>query len=267
VIAQAIERDQIALEAHDAKMQTEAERLRNSLLSAVSHDLRTPLAAIAGASSTLIAEHETLAADTRRELAESIYAETDRLNRLVANLLDMTRLEGGAMTLNKEWQSLEEIIGVVLRRLSGRLANHPVTTRLPPDLPLVLCDDVLIQQVLMNLMENAAKYSLPGAVIDIAARVRPKDIVVEVADRGRGLATGDEQRVFEKFYRATPGGLPGSVGLGLTICRGILDLHGGRIWAENRDGGGACFRFALPLGTSEPSAAPAAVAMQPTGVA
>ncbi|MDZ4781513.1 MAG: sensor histidine kinase KdpD [Planctomycetia bacterium] len=265
VIAQAIERDQIALEAHEAKLQTEAERLRNSLLSAVSHDLRTPLAAIAGASSTLIAEHDTLAADTRRELAESIYAETDRLNRLVANLLDMTRLEGGAMTLNKEWQSLEEIIGVVLRRLSGRLANHPVTTRLPPDLPLVPCDDVLIQQVLMNLLENAVKYSPPGAAIDIAAQARAKDIVVEVADRGRGLAPGDEQRVFDKFYRASPGGLPGSVGLGLTICRGILDLHGGRIWAENRAGGGACFRFALPLGTSEPSSAPIAATMQPTG--
>lgn len=261
VIAQALERDQIALEAHEAKMQTEAERLRNSLLSAVSHDLRTPLAAIAGASSTLVAEHESLPAATRRELAESIFAETDRLNRLVANLLDMTRLEGGAMTLNKEWQSLEEIIGVVLRRLSGRLAHHSVSTRLPTELPLVPCDDVLIQQVLMNLLENAVKYSAGGEAIDIAVHPGAREIVVEIADRGRGLAPGDEHRVFDKFYRATPDGRPGSVGLGLAICRGILDLHGGRIWAENRPGGGAVFRFALPLDRSklpiaEPRSAP-----------
>ncbi len=263
VIAQALERDQIALEAHEAKMQTEAERLRNSLLSAVSHDLRTPLAAIAGASSTLVAEHESLPAATRRELAESIFAETDRLNRLVANLLDMTRLEGGAMTLNKEWQSLEEIIGVVLRRLSGRLAHHSVSTHLPTEMPLVPCDDVLIQQVLMNLLENAVKYSAGGEAIDIAVHVAAREIVVEVADRGRGLAPGDEHRVFDKFYRATPDGLPGSVGLGLAICRGILDLHGGRIWAENRTGGGAVFRFSLPLDRTklpiaEPPSAPEA---------
>lgn len=247
VIAQALERDQIALEAHEARMQTEAERLRNSLLSAVSHDLRTPLAAIAGASSTLVAEQETLPLETRRELAESIYAETDRLNRLVANLLDMTRLEGGAMAVNKEWQSLEEIIGVVLRRLSGRLAEHPVTTNVPADLPLVSCDDVLVQQVLMNLLENAAKYSSDGATIDISASVGGRNVVVEVADHGRGLAPGDEQRIFDKFYRIAPGGTPGGVGLGLAICRGILDLHGGRIWAENRPTGGAIFRFSLPI--------------------
>jgi two-component system sensor histidine kinase KdpD len=260
VIAQALERDQIALEAHEAKMQTEAERLRNSLLSAVSHDLRTPLAAIAGASSTLVAEQETLPLATRRELAESIFAETDRLNRLVANLLDMTRLEGGVMTVHKEGQSLEEIIGVVLRRLTGRLAEHVVTTNLPADLPLVPCDDVLIQQVFMNLLENAVKYSPIGSGIEISAHVAGRNVIVAVADQGLGLTPGDEQRVFDKFYRVDPSGAPGGVGLGLAICRGILDLHNGRVWAENRPTGGAVFQFSLPLTlptTEAPSPAPA----------
>lgn len=265
VIAQALERDQIALEAHEAKMQTEAERLRNSLLSAVSHDLRTPLAAIAGASSTLVAEQESLPLETRKELAESIFAETDRLNRLVANLLDMTRLEGGVMTVNKEWQSLEEIIGVVLRRLAGRLAEHSVKTALPVDLPLVPCDDVLIQQVLMNLLENAVKYSPPGSAIEISAYAAGRNVIVAVADEGRGITPGDEQRVFDKFYRVDPGGTPGGVGLGLAICRGILELHGGRIWAENRPTGqGAIFRFSLPANVSAASAGATSVAQPAT---
>jgi two-component system sensor histidine kinase KdpD len=224
----------------------ERERLRNSLLSAVSHDLRTPLAAIAGASSTLLDAGPALDPVSQRELLQSISDEAEALNQLVGNLLDMTRLEAGALTVNREWHSAEEIVGVVLNRLSHRLQDRPIATRLPPDLPLVFVDATLIQQVLVNLLENADRYSPPGAPIEIAVTTSGKWLTFEVADHGPGLPPGDEQRVFEKFYRSPHGGSRSGVGLGLSICRGIVELHGGRIWAENRDRG-AVFRFTLPL--------------------
>jgi len=215
--------------------------LRNSLLSAVSHDLRTPLAAIAGASSTLVESDAELDQATRRELAESIYDESERLNRLVANLLDMTRLEGGAIAVRKEWQPIEEIIGAVLHRLTRQLRHFVVDMHLDPDLPLVPIDDLLIQQVLMNLLENAIRFAPAGSTIDLSATAGENEVKVEVADRGPGLKPGDEQRVFEKFYRAAGDGSPSGAGLGLAICRGIVELHAGRIWAENRPEGGAAF--------------------------
>ena len=221
--------------------------LRNSLLSAVSHDLRTPLAAIAGASSTLAESDADLDAATRRELAESIYDESERLNRLVANLLEMTRLEGGAISVRKEWQPIEEIIGVVLNRLGRQLKNLAVEMHLDPNLPLVPIDDLLIQQVLMNLLENAIRFAPPGSVINLSASAGEGEVRIEVADRGPGLKPGDEQRVFDKFYRAAGDGSRSGAGLGLAICRGIIDLHSGRIWAENRAGGGAVFSFTIPL--------------------
>jgi two-component system, OmpR family, sensor histidine kinase KdpD len=244
--ALAIERAELAEVAERNRLQIEAERLRNSLLSAVSHDLRTPLAAIAGASSTLVDADAQLDGATRRELAESIYEETERLNRLVANLLDMTRLEGGAISVRKEWQPIEEIVGVVLNRLARQLQIFVVETRLDPALPLVPIDDLLIQQVLMNLLENAIHFSLPGGQIELSAKADEKEVILQVADRGPGLKPGDEERVFDKFYRSGNGS-PSGAGLGLAICRGIVELHDGRIWAENRPGGGAVFAFSIPL--------------------
>ena len=246
LIALALERAELAQQSEQRRVLVETERLRNSLLSAVSHDLRTPLAAIAGASSTLLEADGSLNSDSRRELVESIYDETQRLNRLVANLLDMTRLEGGGLAVKKEWQPLEEIIGVVLRRLSGRLGTHPIETHLPADLPLAPFDDVLIQQVLMNLLENAAKFAPPATPIAISATAGERELTVAVADRGPGLKPGEEQRIFEKFYRGQGSGGRNGAGLGLAICRGIVELHGGRIWAETRPEGGAVFQFTLP---------------------
>ena len=237
-------------------MQIEAERLRNSLLSAVSHDLRTPLAAIAGASSTLVESDATLDHAARHELAESIYEESERLSRLVANLLDMTRLEGGAMSIRKEWQSIEETVGVVLNRLARQLREHRVETRLDPELPLVPLDELLIQQVLMNLLENALQFAPVGSPIELTAYAGEKEVTISVADRGPGFSPGDEKRVFEKFYRGkVPHGSRSGAGLGLAICRGVVELHGGRIWAENRVGGGAVIRFALPLAGKPPEVA------------
>jgi two-component system sensor histidine kinase KdpD len=253
--AVALERANLAAEAERVRVLVESERLRNSLLSAVSHDLRTPLTAIAGASSTLIEGGQRIDAATRRELSESIYEEAESLNHLVGNLLDMTRLEAGAVTVQKEWQSVEELVGAVLNRLARKLADRPVSTQLPGDLPLIYVDALLIQQVLLNLLENAEKYSPQHAPIEISAASSAGTVTIEVGDRGPGLPAGDEKRIFEKFYRSPAARSRSGVGLGLTICRGIVELHGGKIWARNRDGGGAVFGFSLPV-EEQPSEIP-----------
>ncbi|HQR06843.1 MAG TPA: sensor histidine kinase KdpD [Gemmatales bacterium] len=248
--AAAVERINLVRNAEHTKVEVETERLRNSLLSAVSHDLRTPLAVIAGASSTLLEGEATIPHQTRHELLQTIVDESDCLNRLVGNLLDTTRLEAGALKLNSEWQSLEELLGVVLNRLHLLLSKHPVKVDLPADLPLVRADGILLQQVLFNLLENAAKYSPVEKVIEIRAAVRDNQLLVSVTDHGIGLAAGEEKRIFEKFHRSEQtGGRPGA-GLGLTVCRGIIELHGGEIWAENASGGGARFSFTLPVAPS-----------------
>jgi two-component system sensor histidine kinase KdpD len=211
LIALSLERAALAHESEQRLVQIEAEKLRNSLLSAVSHDLRTPLAAIAGASSTLLEAEHTLPPAARRELTQSIVDETDRLNRLV------------------------------------------VAVRLPGDLPLVAIDDVLMQQVLVNLLENAVKYAPADTLITLAATARPGGVTIEVADEGPGIPPGDEERIFDKFHRGSVAGGRAGVGLGLAICRGIVGLHGGRIWVENRPHGGAAFRFTLPIEGTPPN--------------
>ena len=250
-VALAIERTRLSDEAQQAHVRVETERMRNAILSSVSHDLRTPLATITGAASSLLDERSALNASDRLELSQSIYREANRLDRLLKNLLDMMRIEAGAVHLNKEWHPLDEIVGAALSRLEERLKNVAVRTTFPPDLPMVQIDGVLMEQVVINLMENAAKYAPAGTVIEVSASAGNKEAVVEVADRGQGIPVGEEVRIFDKFYRAKPA-REGGVGLGLTICRGIVEAHGGRIWAENRTGGGAVFRFAIPLPEEQP---------------
>jgi two-component system sensor histidine kinase KdpD len=255
--ALALERAQLAERAQKEEIEVEAERLRTSLLSSLSHDMRTPLGAITGAASSLLEERSKLTEPARRELLQSILDESNRMNRLIGNLLDMIRVESGALQVQKDWQPLEEPVGVALIRLSERLKQHPVRVRLPPDLPLVPMDGVLIEQVLVNLLENAAKYTPAGTAIDIAAEQTDGVVRVDVLDRGPGIPPGEERRIFEKFYRVAGEGPATGVGLGLTICRGIVTAHGGRIWAENRAGGGAAFHFTLPLSSAQPPAVPA----------
>jgi len=250
-VALAIERTRLSDEAQQAHVRVETERMRNAILSSVSHDLRTPLATITGAASSLLDERSPLKASDRLELSQSIYREANRLDRLLKNLLDMMRIEAGAVHLNKEWHPLDEIVGAALSRLEERLKNVAVRTTFPPDLPMVQIDGVLMEQVVINLMENAAKYAPAGTVIEVSASAGNKEAVVEVADRGQGIPVGEEVRIFDKFYRAKPA-REGGVGLGLTICRGIIEAHGGRIWAENRTGGGAVFRFAISLSEEQP---------------
>jgi two-component system, OmpR family, sensor histidine kinase KdpD len=182
-----------------------------------------------------------------------ILDESERLNRLIRNLLDMTRLESGTVKVNKQWHSLEEVVGAALHRLEKRLYGREVRVELPPQLPLVPFDDILIEQTLINLLENATKYS--AGPIEIVATVTPGQATVEVADRGPGIPLGQELRIFDKFERAAREGSTGGVGLGLAICRAVVAAHGGKIWAENREGGGALFRFSLPIEGAAPELA------------
>jgi two-component system sensor histidine kinase KdpD len=243
-----------ALAAREREHQVEVEKLRSSLLSSVSHDLRTPLAVITGAASAFLESPSSVGEATRRELVQTILEESERLNRLIRNLLDMTRLESGGVKVKKEWLALEEVVGAVLNRSEPRLENRDVRARLPDDLPLVPFDAVLIDVVLTNLLENAIKYGADP--IEISATLLPAELTVEVSDRGPGLPPGEETRVFEKFHRAASDIEATGVGLGLAICRAIVVAHGGRIWAQNRPGGGASFRFALPIEGEAPKLAP-----------
>lgn len=244
--ATAIERALLAEQSDVARVEAEAERLRTSLLSSLSHDLRTPLSTIEGAASTLLQQGATLSPDDMLEMAETIVEESRRMARLVSNLLDMIRVETGALAVHKAWQPLEEALGVALLRLDEPLKSHAVEIQLPPELPLVPIDELLIEQVFINLLENATKYAPPGTPITISARQADGAVLVEVADRGPGIVSGSEEAVFRKFYRVG-GATEGGVGLGLTICRGIVTAHGGRIWVDQRPGQGAAFRFTIPL--------------------
>ncbi|HWA72295.1 MAG TPA: sensor histidine kinase KdpD [Polyangiaceae bacterium] len=256
-LALAVERAELSEQTEKARREFETEQLRSSLLSSVSHDLRTPLAVITGAASTLV-EKPTLDDSARAELTKTILEEAERLNRLIRNLLDMTRLDSGTVKVKKDWQALEEVVGAALNRLEQRLAEREVRVELPRALPLVPFDSILIEQTLINLLENAIKYG--QAPIEITASLREngeaenrREIVVEIADHGPGLPEGEESRVFEKFHRAVRDGAASGAGLGLAICRAIVAAHGGRIWAQNRPEGGVSFRFTLPLEGAPPT--------------
>ena len=249
----AMERVQLAQTAQAADMQIESEKLRNVLLSSISHDFRTPLASIIGAASTLNDEASaTLEPARRQALLATILDEAQRLHRLVGNLLDLTRLTQGPIDLKRQWVALEEIVGSVLRRLQDKPGAGEVTVDLPVDLPLLRVDEVLIEQVLFNLVENAQKHA-PGSALRIAAESFRDVVAVTVRDRGPGLPAGDESRVFEKFHRGRSEGAQSGFGLGLAICKVIVEAHGGEISAHNAAGGGAEFRFTLPRDAEPPS--------------
>ncbi len=261
-VATALERVALMEQHEAARLEVEGERLRTALLSSLSHDLRTPLASIEGAASSLL-QTATFSGEARRDLTETILEESRRMTRLVANLLDMIRVEAGTLAVRKQWQPLEECLGVALLRMDERLHDHPVAVDLPPDLPLVPIDELLVEQVFINLLENAAKHCPPGTPVTITAARRPEEVVVTVADRGPGVPAGAEEAVFRKFYRGGAGDAPaehagwlGGAGLGLTICRGIVTAHGGRMWVEPVESGGAAFRFTLPLEGPRLPAAP-----------
>lgn len=253
-IAIALARGRLIEQAEHARVQIEAEQFRNTLLSSVSHDLRTPLAVIRGAATTLLDDEASLTETVRRDLTHAIVEETERLDHRVRDLLDMTRLESGAVKVRKEWQSAEELVGAALNQTEARLAGRAISTTVPPTL-LASCDSVLVQQVLVNLLENAAKYTPDGTPIDVAVTQLDAEVMFEVADRGPGVAPQERSLIFDKFHRSGSERVKGGVGLGLTICRAIVLAHGGRIWVDERDGGGAAFRFTLPA-MGHPTPAP-----------
>jgi len=243
--AVAIERTLSQRAEEETRIHMQTEQMRSSLLSAMSHDLRTPLASITGAASTLRSQNDRLPLETKQELLESISDEADRLSRLVGNLLDMTRFESGGVELRRDLYPLEEIVGTVLQRMEPQLEGRTVTTELAENLPMVFVDDVLLGQVLWNLLENAAKYTPPGTPLELAAFESEGAILIEVRDRGPGIPPGEEELIFEKFYRGNSKNVRGA-GLGLPICRAIVQAHRGTIQALARDGGGTTFRISLP---------------------
>jgi two-component system sensor histidine kinase KdpD len=235
-------RTQAALE-----IEAETERIRSALLASISHDLRTPLAVMSGASSSLAEHGDQLGPAERHALARSVFEQSREMSDHVAKVLQMTRLETGAMEIERDWASIEEIAAAVLDRLHERMASHRVIVDLPPDLPLVRVDAALVEQALGNLLENAARHTPEGTVVRLQARVAGGELVVSVEDYGGGLREADVERIFAKFDRGSVGGAASGMGLGLAICRAIVRLHGGRAWAERVPAGGTVFRFTLPV--------------------
>jgi two-component system sensor histidine kinase KdpD len=250
--ALAIERAQLAETARQAQLLQETEKLQTALFNSISHDLRTPLASITGSLSRVL--EDNLDSATQRDLLKTAHEEARRLNRLVGHLLDMSRLEAGALKMSRQPCDIQDVIGAALQQLNGLLAQRPIEINLPADLPLVSLDFVLMAQALVNVLENAAKYSSPTSPIDIRAQVVSDELEIQIADRGSGIPPSDLTRIFTKFYRvqrppqvAERAELPPGTGLGLSISSGIVEAHGGRIWAENRPGGGTVVTLALPL--------------------
>jgi two-component system, OmpR family, sensor histidine kinase KdpD len=245
-----IERARLRREALEVELLRRTDMLRSALVSSVSHDLRTPLSSIKAAASSLLQEDVQWSEDERRSFALAIEREADRLNHLVDNLLDMSRIEGGALKPEKEWYPIDELIHDVLGHMQFLLHDREVKLNVADDLPPVELDYMQIDQVLTNLLENAARYTTSGSPIEIAACVRDHTILIQIADHGPGIPPRDIERIFDKFYRVSRTTSNGSVrgsGLGLAVSRGLVEAHGGRIWAENRPEGGAVLQFTLPL--------------------
>jgi two-component system sensor histidine kinase KdpD len=244
--AVAIERALFAEQARDAEILQATEKLQSALLNSISHDLRTPLASITGALSSLQEKTLTINQKDRNSLIETAREEAERLNRLVENLLNMTRLEAGAIHLRKEPYDIQDVIGSSLEQIGERLDNRKVKINIQPDLPHIPLDFTLFGQVLVNLLDNAVKYSAEDTLIEINVNQKDDSVVIEICDRGVGIPPSDLERVFDKFYRVQrPENISGT-GLGLTICKGIIEIHGGTIKASNRPGGGTIVTVMLP---------------------
>lgn len=244
----ALERVHYVEVAQDALVRMESERLRNSLLAAISHDLRTPLTALVGLSESLAMSQPPLS-NAQLELTSALRDESLRMSNLVSNLLDMARIQSGQVKLNREWQALEEVVGSALRASHLQLEHHHIKTALPHDLPLVYFDSVLIERVFCNLIENAVKYTPDGSTIAITASTNERYLIAEVSDDGPGVPAGREEAIFEKFTRGERESAKPGVGLGLSICRAIIEAHGGKMQVKKAMAIGATFIFTLPLGT------------------
>lgn len=248
IAAIAVERVHLAFEANQAALLSESERLRNALFNSISHELRTPLATIIGSITTLLDKKITLHGEDKTELMENIEDGAVRMERVITNLLDTARLESGAMKIKKDWCDLEDVIGVALQRFDGNGNNHKIYIEIQENIPLFRGDCVLLEQVLVNLVDNAIKYSPADGAIEISAAQEGQKLLVSVADHGIGIPDAELEQVFTKFYRVESSAHVSGTGLGLSICKGIVEAHGGRIWANRRPAGGTKISFTLPVG-------------------
>jgi two-component system sensor histidine kinase KdpD len=255
--ALAINRVQLAFEAEQAKWLAESEKLHRAILNAVSHDLRTPLSSITGAVTGLLAEGDRYDDAARAELLVAIKDGALRMNRFVTNLLDMARLESGILKPNKEWCDMLDIVGVALKEVGDMLPEHALIVKAPDALPLVPADFGLMEQVLINLLENGVKYAPPDSTISIALSRTEDELRVTVADLGPPIPESDRERIFDKFFRLRSSKHVTGSGLGLSICKGIVEAHGGSIWVEPSPNGGNAFTLALPLTKGQPESLPA----------
>jgi two-component system sensor histidine kinase KdpD len=245
--ALAIERAYLARQADQAQLLQATEKLERSLLNSISHDLRTPLSSITGALSSLRDEKNSLDTESRRELIDLAWEEAGRMNRFISNLLDITRLEAGVLKIKREPYDVQDLLGSCLASLEPRLKEKKVKIDIPPNLPLISMDSVLMAQVLINLLDNALKYSPPDGTIEFSARTRENWLEIEVADQGPGIPEKHLMQVFNKFFRLSRNEEVSGTGLGLAISKGIVEAHEGKIWAENRSEGGSKIIFTLPL--------------------
>lgn len=246
----AVERGNLSEAARQAELLKESDQLRTALFNSVSHELRTPIAEIGAAVSALLDAGVYYSQEIRQELLETVKDSTHRMERVVANLLDTARLESGLLTLKVDWCDIEDIVGAAIRRMGELTQKHTVQTSVAPELPLLRADCVLLEHVLVNLMDNAVKYSSAGSTILISAKQKNQDIVVSIQDSGIGIPEQDTTKIFDKFYRVQHQTVKvAGTGLGLSICKSIVEAHGGKIWAKNAPGGGAIIFFALPVPT------------------
>ncbi len=252
LITQTLERLYLAEQAKEAILQAETEALRNALLSAISHDLRTPLTRITGAASALVESDSNVSDEEKQEFGKAIFDEAQHMSDLTSKILDMARLSSGKIILHQDWNAIEEIVGSALTRLDKNLQDRPVRTFLPGSLPLVWVDAVLMEQVLVNLVENAIKYTPSGSPIDIGVEFSSTRVRLFVSDYGSGIPKGMEDKLFEKFYRIDLENKQGGVGLGLALCRSIVEAHNGSIKVVNQVGKGAGFIIDLPLHKTQP---------------
>jgi two-component system, OmpR family, sensor histidine kinase KdpD len=256
--ALAITRMHLAFEAEQAKWLAESEKLHRSLLNAVSHDLRTPLSSITGAVTGLLTEGDRYDPKTRDTLLETIRDGAQRMNRFIANLLDMARLESGILKPNREWVDMADLVGVSLKEIRDMLPEHRLRVEVPPSLPLVQADFALVEQVLINLLENAVKYSPPETAISIRISEEERYLKVAVGDQGPPIPKEDYDRIFDKFFRLKGSKHVAGTGLGLSICKGIIEAHGGKVWVEASEAEqGNTFAFQLRLPEDQPHSVPA----------
>ncbi|MEP6985803.1 MAG: ATP-binding protein, partial [Chloroflexota bacterium] len=257
-IALVIERELLDEAAEQSAMLRESERLYTTLLNSISHELRTPIATIMGASSSLLDPQTRANEAVRSELTVDIQDAADRLNRLVENLLDMSRLDSGRLKLKSDWCDVSDVIGVSVKRVGKCFDERPITIHIAPNLPLVQMDFVLMEQVVVNLLDNICNYTPAGTLVEVTADVKDEWLSLVISDNGSGLPPEDVERIFEKFYRV-PGTATGGTGLGLSICRGLVEAHGGTLTASNKDTGGARFLIQLPAHSVPPPVREAAL--------